>query len=117
MRDRLVAATRPMPMVAASMLRSAADGVQIADFYNVLVNMSVMRMEQTAIFQVVNMTAVADGSMTAARAMAVRGVRIVRAGHKCFPLPFCSRLLRRGGWAQTPLSPLCVAPALKLWYK
>ncbi len=82
-RHGLVAAAGTVLVTVATVLRSAAHGVQIADLDHVLIDMPLMGMNQMAILKVIDMVPVADREMAAVRAMPMGYGG--RAGHACFP--------------------------------
>ena len=88
MRHRLVAAARPVDMrrFVASAARGALIRVGRVDLDLVLIHMIAMRMVQMAIVKVIDMAAVLDGRVSAARTMLMVMVsmrRFVARGHAC----------------------------------
>lgn len=80
MRDRLVAAIRPVnvPGIMARAGLAVIAGVRVlgADLDDMLVDMIAMRMMEMAIMQIIHMVAVADGSVAAALAVLMRVIMV-----------------------------------------
>ncbi len=80
-RDGLVAAAGSMAVAMAANLWRAAHGVELADLYDVLVDLPVMGVKQMAILKIVDMIPMKDRGVPAVRAVLVGG-----AGHACLLL-------------------------------
>jgi hypothetical protein len=100
MRHRVMPAAGPMHMgrlmPGAAMVGGAAVGIGAGHFDHMFVDMPLMRVVQVAVMQVVDMPAMPDRLMAAARAVFVGmlGMMFVGAGrHRCrsFPRPECGR--------------------------
>ncbi len=85
-RDRLVTAAGSMHVPVAPDFRRAARRIALAHFDDMLVDTSIMWVQEMSVLQVIDVVAMADGDVPAAWAMLVSGAWIVRAGHEALLL-------------------------------
>ena len=80
--NRLVTAAGAVHMAgivtAAAVIRGAAVGILAGDLDHVLVDMTLMRMMEVPVVQIVDVAAMAHGGVAASRAMLVRVVVMLR---------------------------------------
>jgi hypothetical protein len=73
MGDRFMAAAGSVGVPAAARFGSAVHGVRVADLDHMLVDVAFMRVMQMAVLQVIDMIPMANGNVSAVRAMLMGG--------------------------------------------
>ena len=79
-RNRLVTATRPMPMAGASDLRRAGRRICRPHRYDMFIDMVAVHMMQMAVMQIVDMAIVSNRGMPATRTMLMRMIGVLLFG-------------------------------------
>lgn len=79
-RDRLVAAARPVRMTAANIVRRAAHGVRSVDRYRVLIDVIPVHVVQMAVMQVVDVALMMNRRVAASRTVLMDVIGMVLFG-------------------------------------
>lgn len=93
MGNRLVSATRSMRVAGAANFWGATHRIHFTNRYDMLINVIVMHMVQVAVMEIVDVTAVPNGRVPAARAVSMIVIGVLICGavrHRSSSLVVCN---------------------------